>query len=93
MSVPATQKYVPTIPKVGEKMDEAFLVWLSDELTRISVAITDNQFGRDVMTVEPIRKYQGMIVFADGVSWDPDNLGLGEGVYAYTLGSGWVPLF
>lgn len=90
MSVPATQKYVSTIPVVGEKMDEPFLVWLNDELTRISIAITDNQFGRDVMTVEPVRKYQGMIVFADGVSWNP---GSGEGVYAYTSQNVWVPLF
>ena len=90
MSTPATQKYAPTAPKVGDKIDEAFLVWLNDELTRISAAITDNQFGKDVLTEAPVRYYQGMIVFADGVSWNP---GSGEGVYSYTLASGWVPLF
>lgn len=90
MSTPATQKYAPTAPKVGDKIDEAFLVWLNDELTRISAAITDNQFGKDVLTEAPVRYYQGMIVFADGVSWNP---GFGEGVYAYTSQNVWVPLF
>jgi hypothetical protein len=38
--------------------------------------------------VEPARKREGMIVFADGVSWNP---GGGKGAYQYSAGA-WVKL-
>src|SRR5262245_8852003 len=39
--------------------------------------------------VEPEKPREGMIVYADGVDWDP---GFGEGPYSYD-GTGWVPMF
>lgn len=42
----------------------------------------------DTLTAEPDDPYTGMIVYADGVSWNP---GAGEGIYGYQAGA-WVKL-
>lgn len=33
-----------------------------------------------MLSVEPAKVFEGLIVFADGTEWDP---GLGKGIYAY----------
>lgn len=41
-----------------------------------------------ILTAEPLKPVDGLLIFADGVAWDP---GAGRGVYAYESGA-WVKL-
>lgn len=63
--------------------------WLAEELRRISAAIDGASFVQlQVMGVEPQKRRDGMIVYADGIAWDP---GSGAGFYGYESGA-WVKL-
>ena len=51
-----------------------------------------NFFGTlilQVLTAEPADKTAGMIVYADGTTWNP---GSGEGIYYYNSSGSWVQL-
>lgn len=43
----------------------------------------------EVLYAAPAIASAGMIVYADGTTWNP---GAGEGVYRYSLGGAWVHL-
>ncbi len=61
---------------------------LKDELRRLEQVLSGPTVGAlrlDVRYAAPQNPVAGMIVYADGTSWDP---GSGEGVYCY-YGSTW----
>ena len=63
--------------------------WLADELRHIAAALNS---GRTVFIApsgrEPVRPRDGLIAYADGVSWNP---GSGAGFYGYEAGA-WIKL-
>lgn len=74
---------------VPHDVPRALRAWLSSELRRISnaIGITHNVL-LTARGEEPERPRDGMIVYADGASWDP---GSGEGFYGRENGA-WVKL-
>lgn len=61
--------------------------YLKDEFDKIAAALKSTNDGmRDVLNVEPDKKYEGMTVTADGTNWDP---GSGYGTYQFRSGA-WV---
>jgi len=79
-------------PNVPANVDvEGLRRFVADELEKISRAFQETQ-ALELRPVyrEPDKPRPGMIVYADGVEWDP---GSGEGPYAYNLANTWVPLF
>jgi len=59
------------------------------ELERIVEGFTEQEFVQlTQLTVAPTKPREGMVVYADGTSWDP---GSGEGYYGYYAGS-WAKL-
>jgi hypothetical protein len=57
--------------------------WLAAELQRISTALQHTNH-LDVLGAEPSKYEDGLIVYADGTSWNP---GSGEGFYGYRDGA------
>jgi hypothetical protein len=80
--------YVPTIPPDFEDVKQ-FQEWLQHELNLIASALTETtalelrQIG-----AAPTKPREGMIVSADGASWNP---GAGAGAYEFK-GGAWVKL-
>lgn len=79
------------LPAMDTDDGQALAGFLEEELQRIESAQID-----DVVAIElrpsykaPVRPRSGMIVYADGVVWNP---GAGEGVYSFTLAGAWVKL-
>lgn len=63
--------------------------WMLNELSLIASAIpSDNSFKLVLRNAAPNKPRNGMIVYANGSSWNP---GSGEGFYGYQAGS-WVKL-
>ena len=55
--------------------------WIADELRRVANSLAEQEFIQlQERGVEPARPRNGMVVCADGVSWDP---GSGAGVYEW----------
>jgi len=85
---PQGETYQPrSVAEVQSLEDIRF--WVEDELSSIA-----GQFA-DTKVVElrprgdaPLKPREGMIVYADGVGWNP---GSGTGPYAY-VGGAWMPL-
>lgn len=69
---------------------ENLAAFLRDELPRISQAIDAPVEARQwkVLYAEPTKYSAGMVVYADGTTWNP---GSGEGLYVRTS-SAWVKL-
>ena len=44
-------------------------------------------YQHTVLYAAPARPLAGMVVYADGTTWNP---GSGEGIYRYDLGGAWV---
>lgn len=78
-------RYVPS--PVPHDAPRGLKAWLADQLRQVSGALR-NVNRLDVLTAEPDRPEDGMIVYADGVGWNP---GAGAGVYARESGA-WVKL-
>ena len=56
--------------------------YLRGELERIAAETQRVEEGyREVLYVVPVKPRQGMVVYADGTSWNP---GGGKGLYEYT---------
>lgn len=69
----------------GESLDD-LRQFVLDELAQVERAFAILDFLRlKARHAEPARYFDGMVVYADGSSWDP---GSGEGFYAYYNG-GW----
>lgn len=62
--------------------------WVQRELEAITRAQNNpkNELYLRVLYVEPEKPRAGMVIYADGTTWDP---GSGEGVYRYSLGDTW----
>ena len=77
--------YAPGLPPADL---EDLVVFLNDELLKLSEIITSNSVGAYEVLYSPPLKYRvGTVVYADGTSWNP---GSGEGLYRYDLANTWV---
>jgi hypothetical protein len=76
-------------PATGIRNPEELRQWLEDELRNIALAINEMQVI-DLRPIfrEPDRIRDGMLIFADGVSFNP---GAGAGTYE-RRGGAWVKL-
>lgn len=84
------QGYRPeTPPSVNDERMKEILDYVLHEFETIARSLMDFQLLRlQVLSVEPEKPRNGMIVVADGTTWNP---GGGAGVYAYISGA-WVKL-
>ncbi len=79
--------YQPEYPVADISPDLA--AYLVRELGRVSIALESvDKLQLTVLSVEPEKPRDGMIILADGINFDP---GSGAGFYGRTAGS-WVPL-
>lgn len=77
--------YTPRIPPSNP---EDLLPYLDDEFLKVASTMNDSLAGlREILYVEPPRRKPGLVVYADGTSWNP---GSGEGLYRYNLAGTWV---
>lgn len=70
---------------------EALRAYVESELQRLALSLQEGsvQFMQLAVTyVAPNKPRDGLVVFADGTSWNP---GTGRGVYVYSSGA-WVKL-
>lgn len=72
-------------PVPFEIEDKVVADWLNDLQLRLQ-AYTSLQNEYDVLNVAPDRPRRGLVVYADGVNWNP---GSGEGLYRFN-GSTWI---
>lgn len=79
--------YNPQIPP--QSVDD-LVMFISEELVRIAQAYNNKIDGQhDILYKSPIRVKPGMVVYADGTSWNP---GGGEGLYRYSLSGSWIKI-
>ena len=79
-------QYVPIPPGEIDNFDD-MLLYLLRELREISKSFEGVEaIILEKMYVEPEKRVDGMVVYADGVEWNP---GSGVGVYRWN-GSAWV---
>ena len=77
--------YTPMVPP---QEAERLPTYLDDEFQRVSQEIGRLASGlHDILYKPPVRFIKGMVIYADGTSWNP---GSGEGLYRYSLGGTWV---
>lgn len=77
--------YNPRIPPIEA---EDLLPYLDDELVKLATSVNDLVAGlHEIRYNPPERLRKGMVVYADGVEWNP---GSGEGLYRYNLAGNWV---
>lgn len=76
-------RYVPgRVPSSANELPR----YLAQEQERLTDALESpfTHISLSVLHSEPLRKFDGMVVLADGTDWNP---GSGEGIYAYYGGS------
>lgn len=74
-------------PSVADPELREVTAWIERELGYIAQTLLQMRFLRvEKLYVEPSRPRDGMIVYADGTSWNP---GSGEGFYGREAGA-WV---
>jgi hypothetical protein len=82
----STKQYTPSV--APREFGPEFLEWLRSEFLAVSQAASQSaaqEVNLDQLGKPPVRVSDGMIRFADGVSWNP---GSGRGLYIYA--KGWV---
>lgn len=80
-------QYVPS--SVPNDAPTGLKSWLATELRRVAGMFDPQpQLQIQVLGVEPAKPRNGMVVYADGVAWNP---GSGEGFYGYQ-NNNWVKL-
>lgn len=82
--------YTPAAPPLVDTKDgRRLLEWFQRELATLARAGNDQQefLYLSVLHVAPSKPRAGLIVYADGVDWNP---GSGEGLYRYTVALAWV---
>lgn len=84
--------YTPGPLPSGELTPNQIMEFLFRELLELSKA---SQFAEDLVLPylhrEPDKVVAGMLVHADGTDWDPDLMGLGEGLYRRNMANNaWV---
>ena len=71
-------------PESNERLEE-FIEFVLAELAAIATALDEQEeLKLSKLDVEPKKPREGLIVFADGVNWNP---GSGEGYYGYRSGT------
>lgn len=83
-------RYAPHLQVQPLSLEEA-LSWLKDEYARLAHALHEPQMDTFTLTklyAAPHSPEEGMVVLADGTSWNP---GSGAGFYGY-YGAAWVKL-
>ena len=75
--------YRPNFPSTVTDV-ESLKTWLLEQLDLISKELPDVPLTLVVSYVEPEKKRNGQIVYADGTKWNP---GSGEGFYGYSNGA------
>ena len=81
----ATNRYQHAIPPEDYKQ---LLEYIERELASVSASVDSLANGdMDILYEPPLRVRPGMVVYADGTSWNP---GSGEGIYRYNLAGSWV---
>ncbi len=84
--------YVPSkLPALQTDDGQAIAAYLEDELQRIAGSQADDIQAIDLRPTHapPTRPRAGMVVYADGVDWNP---GSGEGFYTRTIAGVWKRL-
>jgi hypothetical protein len=76
-----------TPDSVPESAPSSLKAWLAEQLRRIANDLNAPRH-LDLLRAQPARIYEGLVVAADGVNWNP---GGGVGVYARQSGV-WVKL-
>jgi hypothetical protein len=75
-------------PRVPPQTPEELLPYLDDEFLRIAQVLNRTLVGEHtILYTPPTRIVPGLVVYADGVSWNP---GGGEGLYRRTLANIWT---
>jgi len=76
------------VPRVPPQTPEDLLPYLDDELGRVAEVLNRTSYGEfEILYNPPRRLFPGLVVYADGTSWDP---GSGEGLYRRSLANTWV---
>lgn len=74
-------------PNVPPQDTERLLQYLDEEFVRIAQILNRVASGEyEILYAEPSRIFPGLVVYADGTSWDP---GSGEGLYRRSLSNTW----
>lgn len=78
-------------PQQSTDEGQALALWMEDELERFANDQNENLQAVDLRPIynAPVRPRAGMIVYADGVKWNPGN---GEGAYVYGADGKWHAL-
>lgn len=89
----ARPAYVPDVPPQdiaeGSEADRV-LRYTRREFDKIARAAGNTTFFQFLpLGVAPTKPRSGMVVYADGVNWNP---GAGEGLYSYSVADLWVPI-
>ena len=89
---------IPSPDLIAANINAPLLRWLRDYTKAVMFFINDmrnlqnsgkqSMLQLDELTSEPAIPVDGMVVYADGTSWNP---GSGEGLYGYENGA-WVKL-
>ena len=75
-------------PRVPPQNPEELLPYLDDEFIRVAQVLNKAIMGEHtIMYKAPKRIVPGLVVYADGVKWNP---GSGEGLYRRTIANTWV---
>lgn len=72
---------------IEAKTTEVLRKIVEEELRNVAQATVLDFLDLTVLYVEPTKRFAGLVVYADGTSWNP---GAGEGVYRWSLGGAWV---
>lgn len=84
MAVANSPPYVPNITSVAPKSDDvrALLAYVQGELALIADAFNDiSRLQLNVISAPPTKPREGLVVYADGISWNPNGWGKGLRVY------------
>jgi hypothetical protein len=82
--------YVPVSPpNVTEKESRQIVQWVEREFMALAREHVEGETSHlfDVQYDAPDKPRAGMLVYADGTTWNP---GSGEGFYRYSLAGSWV---
>ena len=76
----------------GTPEDSEFAQYVDDEFAKVAETLNAPQdfHSLRVLYAAPARPFTGMVVYADGTTWNPG--GTGEGIYRYSLAGTWVKL-
>lgn len=87
MALATNPPYVPNNPTVNPQSPDmrALLAYVQQELANISDAMNDiSRLQLNQITKAPPVPREGLVVYADGVSWNPNGWGKGLRVYDAT---------